>query len=73
MLKTNNNRKPDTLTVYKTMHLLGYMKRLVLVQQGMVLLVKVLVLVHYMTEVLYKHLQLMYFLVHRLHIHYLNL
>ncbi len=33
MLKTNSIRKPDTFLVYKTMHLLGYMKILVLVQQ----------------------------------------
>ena len=29
MLMTNNNHKPDTLTVYKTMRLLSYKKMLV--------------------------------------------
>jgi len=33
MLKTSSIHKPDTFLVYKTMRLLGYMKRLVLVQQ----------------------------------------
>ena len=55
MLMTNNNRKRDTFLVYKTMHLLRYMKMLVKGLLGQVLLGQVLLdLVLLVLELLYN-------------------